>query len=125
MSAPRLLFRGDVLIASGGEFIGKPGQFKVVRGEKDIRLGAFVQIFRGRPRQREPVKRARPAPDFVQQDEAFRRRVLQNAGEFVHLHHEGAASARDVVRRADAGVDALEQGQYGAFGWNEGADLSE
>ncbi len=34
--------------------------------------------------------------------------VVQNIGGFSHLHHKGRAAAGQVIRRADAGKDAID-----------------
>ena len=50
---------------------------------------------------------------------------VQDDGGLGHLDHEGGAAARQIVGRADAGEDAVDQGQGGGFGGNEGAHLRQ
>ena len=82
-----------------------------------------VQIFRDGPRQRQSVERARSTADFVQNDEARRRRIVQNVRCFNHFHHERALAAADVVRRADTREDAIRQADDRMAGRNEAAHL--
>ena len=75
-----------------------------MRGEK--RLGAgrgvVVKVFDHRPSDRNAVVGRRAAADFVEQHDAAVRNVIEDAGRFEHLDHEGRLALRNVVRSPDA-----------------------
>ena len=90
------------------------GQLVVVRREKRLCAGFLLvaQVLHHRPRNRQAVKRAGAAPDFIQNDEGFCGRVAQDVRRFAHLHHERGLSAGEVIRRADAGENAVGDGDF-------------
>ena len=59
------------------------------------------------------------AADFIEHDQAARRGGVQNDGGLGHLHHERGTAAREIVGRADAREDAIDDGQHGRVGGNE------
>ena len=48
---------------------------------------------------------------------------MQNARQFAHLDHEGTRAAGQIVRRADAGVDAVVDAHLSAACGDEAANL--
>src|SRR6185437_15326280 len=56
------------------------GQLEVVGGEQGERFDACGNVVSHRPREGQPVERARSATDLVHQDEAAGGRVVQNVG---------------------------------------------
>ena len=93
----------------------------VVRGEE--RLGAqprvVVDVLDHRPGDRQAVVGAGAAPDLVQDQQAARRGVVQDVGRLDHLHHEGGLPGVDLVLRADAGEDAVDQPDARRLGRHE------
>jgi hypothetical protein len=64
-----------------------------------------------------------PRPDFVQDHEAARGRVVEDVGGLGHLHHEGGLSCGEFVACADAREDAVYQADFGVFGGHETTDV--
>src|ERR1019366_5941931 len=58
-------------------------------------------------------------------DEAAGGGGVEDDGGFGHLDHEGGAAARQVVGRADAGEDAVDDGESGGFGRYERTGLGQ
>ena len=55
----------------------------------------------------------------------LRRRLREDRGGLDHLDHEGRAAAREIVRRADAAEQAVDDADRGARGGDEAAGLGE
>ena len=70
--ASRLL-RRHVVVLHPRKLFGKFGQLEVVGGEERLRPGAGVQVFDRRPGDGQAVIGRGAAPDFVEQDQRFRR----------------------------------------------------
>ena len=70
---------------------------------------AFGYEFRRRPCDGQTIVGAGTAPDFVEQHQAPRRHIIQDARRLVHLLHEGRLARRDVVGGAYAGKDLIHQ----------------
>ncbi|CPK13785.1 Uncharacterised protein [Bordetella pertussis] len=96
-------------------------QLEVVGGEQRERAVVRQEPVRDGPGQRQAVVGGRAAADFVHQHQAGRRAGRQDGGRLGHLHHEGGASAGQVVGRADAGEDAVEPADARAGGRHEAA----
>ncbi len=88
-------------------------------------MPALVQFLADGPGDGESIEGRGAAADLVQQDEAPRRGVVQDAGGLDHLDEEGALAARQVVLRADAGQDAVDETDPGAPRRHERAHLGE
>ena len=71
------------------------------------------------PGEAQPVEGRRAAADLVEDDEAARRGAVQDVRRLLHLDHEGRLAARDVVGRADAGEDPIDDRQLGAAARHE------
>ena len=112
-------------IAHARELFGKLGQLVIVGGEQGLGATPGVNVLHHAPGQRETVVGGGAAADFVEHDEAAGGSGIQDDGRFGHLHHEGGAAARQVIGRADAGEDAVEDWQAGRVGGNEGAGLGQ
>ena len=84
-----------------------------------------MQVLGDRPGQREPVERAGPPPDFVEQEQRPRRRLVENPRALRHLHHEGALPARQIVRRADAREQPIDEADARALRGNERSRLRQ
>ena len=50
---------------------------------------------------------------------------MQNIGGFGHFHHEGRATAGQIIRRADAREDAVQTGQRDGTRRYKGPDVSQ
>ena len=100
--------------------LGQRGQLVVVGGEEHLGAApALVQLLGHRPRDREAVEGGGAAPDLVQENQAARGGVVQDAGRLHHLHQERALPARHVVLRAHAREDAVHQPEPGRAGGDE------
>ena len=84
-----------------------------------------MQRLQHRPGDREAVQRGGAAADLVHHDQRARAGLVQDGGGLGHLHHEGGAAARQVVGRADAGEQAVDHADGGAFGRHRQAGLGE
>ena len=105
-----ILARGDVAVDDARQRVGEIGQLVIVRREDRLRPRALVrrEVLGDRPREAEAVERRRAAADFVEDHEAARRRRVQDRRRLLHLDHERRLAARDVVGRADAGEDPID-----------------
>ncbi len=52
-------------------------------------------------------------------------RMMDDVGGFQHFHHEGRLSGRNIVLRADAAEDTVDQANPRVIRWDERTDLSE
>ena len=86
---------------------------------------ALEQILADRLRDRKPVDRAGAAPDLVDQQQAALRRAAQDVRRLGHLDVEGRLSRGQVVARADAREDAVDDAERRRLGGHERADLRE
>ena len=77
-------------------------EFVKMRGEKGARPIDLVEMLDRRPGDGEPVEGRRAASDLIEDNQRARRRAIEDGGGFDHLDHEGRASARKIVGRADA-----------------------
>ena len=119
--------RGDVGVDDPRERVGEVGQLVVMRCEQRLRprLRVGREVLGHRPRDAQAVERRRAAADFIEHDEAARRRRVQDVGRLLHLHHERRLTAGDVVGRPDAREDAVDDRHLGVFRRDERADLRE
>src|SRR6266404_4257935 len=67
----------------------------------------------------EAVKGGGAAADFVEQDEAGRRGVVEDGGDFGHFYEKRRAATGEIVAGADAREDAVNDGQFGLARWHE------
>jgi len=100
-------------------------QLVVVCGEErlGVRRRVVVQVLDHRPGDGNTVVGTRAAADFVQQDDAAVGDVIEDAGRFEHLDHEGRFALRDVVRRPDAREYLVHHTDMRRFGGDEGSHL--
>src|SRR5450432_838122 len=103
-----VLARGDAPVFATSARHGELGELVVVRREEGTARGDIVEVLANGPRDRETIVRARAATDFVEQDERALGRAAENVGGLLHLDHERALATRDVVARADAREDAID-----------------
>ncbi len=75
------------------------------------------------PSDGEAVERGGAAADFVEQNEARGRGVIEDGSDFGHFDEKCRAAAREIVASADARKDAVDDGQLGLARGNEAADL--
>src|SRR5579859_120447 len=94
-----------------------------MRGEEGARAGVFLQVFDYGPGDGEAVESGRAAADFIKENEAGGGGVIENGGDLGHFDEEGGTAAREIVAGADAGEDAVDDGQFGLARGNEAADL--
>jgi hypothetical protein len=94
-----------------------------VRGEESARASVLLEMLDDGPGDGETIEGGGAAADFVEEDEARWRRVMENGGDFAHFDEEGGAAASEIVAGADAGENAIGDGELGAARGNEGAHL--
>ena len=51
--------------------------------------------------------------------------IVQDIGGFSHLHHKGRAAAGQVIRRADAGEDAIDRANFYFLRRDVAADIGQ
>ncbi len=114
-------------LATPGRRVGQIGQLVVVRGEQRPRSRRLVgdDELGDRPGDAHAVERRRAAADLVEDDQAPRRRGVEDAGGLAHLDHERRVAAGDVVGGADAGEDPVDHRQPRLAGRDERADLGQ
>src|SRR5215204_113552 len=88
-------------------------------------FGRIVQVFSDGPRDRETIEGGSPASNLIKQHERTRRCAVKDCRRLRHLHHEGAASTRKIVRRANARPNAIKHRQASALRRNEAAHLRQ
>ena len=113
----------DVEIAHAARVPRQLGQLVIMGREKRARLDLVVQKFRHAPGDRKAVEGRSAAADLIQNDQAALGRVVHDVRRLVHLDHEGRLAAREIVVRADAGENAIDQTDLRARRRNEAADL--
>ncbi len=115
----------NVKINDAIELSGQFGQFMIVSREERLRADALVDVLDHRPGQRKTVVGGSAAADFIQNDEAARRRGVEDHSGLGHLHHEGGSAARQIVGRANACKHAVDNGQHGGLGGHERSHLGK
>ena len=120
-----LLDGRGVEVVDAGEQVGHGGELVVVGGEDGAGAQArvVVQVLDHGAGDGDAVVGAGAAANFVEHDEAAGGGLGEDGGEFQHLDHEGAGAGGEVVVRADAGEDAVDDADGGAGGGDEAADL--
>ena len=99
------------------------GELMIVRGEEGAAFVGLVQIFEAGPGDGKSVVGRRAAADLVEDDQRAFRRLIEDRRGFDHLDHEGRASARQIVRRADAAEQAVHRADMRAFRRNVATHL--
>ena len=96
----------------------------VVGGEQRARAALLPgDVLHRRPGDGQAVEGGGAAAHLVQNQQALGRGELQDGRHLAHLNHEGGLAAVEVVRRADAGEDAVGQRHIRALRGHEGADV--
>ena len=90
-----------------GSVSDKRCQFVIMGGEQPPALIGVVQMLHRRPGDGHAVKGRCAAPDFVKHHQRAFRRLIEDRGGLNHFNHKCRPSAREIVRRADAGKDAV------------------
>ncbi len=117
-------FHRDVDVFYGGQKFGEFGEFVIVGGEERAGAGVFLQVLDDGPGDGEAVEGGGAAADFVEQDEACGRGVIEDAGDFAHFDEERGAAAGEIVAGADAREDAIDDGKFGLARGNEASRLA-
>ena len=94
-----------------------------MRGEEGARAGVFLQMLDDGPGDGEAVEGGGAAADFVEEDQAGRRGVMEDGGDLAHFDEEGGAAAGKIIAGADAGEDAVGDGKACLARGNEGTHL--
>src|SRR5579871_3231860 len=115
----------DAEITDTIELVGKFGELVIMGGEERLRASALVDELDHRPGKGEAIVRGGASADFVEDDKAARRGRVEDDGCFGHFDHEGRSTASQIVRRSDAGENAIDQGKRCSVGRDEGAHLGE
>ena len=116
-------FHADVDVLDGGEKVGEFGEFVIVGGKEGARSGVLLEMFDDGPGDGEAVEGGGAAADFVEEDEAGGRGVMENGGDLAHFDEEGGAAAGQIIAGADAGEDAVGERQLGLARGNVRAHL--
>ena len=116
---------GDIEILHAAAGALEVGEFVVVGGEEGAAADFVVEVFGDAPGDGEAVECGCAASDFIEDDEAAVRGVIEDVRRFVHFHHEGRLTSREVVVGADAGEDAVGEAESHGFGGDETAGLGK
>ncbi len=120
-----MLGRIQVHIDAVRYFFGQRRQLEVMRREQSERAHLFSHVVCGSPRQRQAVEGTRATPDLVHEHQALLGRVVQNRRGLGHFDHERAATARQVVRGADAREYPIDRTESQAFRRDETTDMRQ
>ena len=87
-------------------------------------MGAtVVEKLRNGPGNGNPVEGRGSSPDFIENDETFRRCIAKDIGGLGHLHHERGLAAGKIVRCADPGENPVDHPDCRLSAADETADL--
>ena len=120
-----MLYRVQMHIGDAFHFFRQRGQFKIVRGEQRHRFNTAGETFRAGPGERKAVIGGGAAPDFIHQHQAMLCSVVQDISGFGHLHHKGRTAGGEIVRRADAGENAIDRTNGRLLRGHEAADTGQ
>ena len=101
------------------------GQFVIMRGKQRAAAVVLMQMFDRGPGDRQAVERRGAAPDLVEDDERAFAGLVQDCRGLDHLHHEGGTATRQIVRRADAREQAVDDADPRPARRHEAADLRQ
>ena len=100
-------------------------KFMEMCGENGTAADRRMQRLQHRPGDRQAVERRGAAADLVHHDQRARPGLMQDRGGLGHLHHEGGAAARQIVRRADTAEQPVHHADGGGFGGDRQAGLRQ
>ena len=97
----------------------------IVRGKERLRADfrGVNQILDHRPGDAQAIERAGASSDLVEDDQRVCRRAAQDVRHLVHLHHERGLAARQVIRRAHAREDAVDNADLRAVRRDKAAHM--
>ena len=107
------------------QLAGQRREFVEMRGEDGPAAHPVVQRLKHRPGDGEPIPGGGAAPHLIQHHQGLRAGEVQDRRRLRHLHHEGGAPARQVIRRADSGEQPVHQADPRGFRRDEEAGLGE
>ena len=105
--------------------LGELRQFVEMRGEQRARAVDVVEMLDAGVGDREAVEGRRAAADLVEDDERALGRLVEDRRRLDHLDHEGRAAAREIVGRADAREQPVDDADMRAPRRHVGAHLRE
>jgi len=105
----------------GWKKLGKFGEFVIVGGEEGAGASVLLEMFDDGPGDGEAVESGGAAADFVEEDKACGRGVMEDGGDLAHFDEEGGAATGEIIAGTDAGEDAVGDGEFGTVSRNEGA----
>ena len=95
----------------------------IVRSKKCQRMDMLQAVFDDRPGNGHAVKGARAAADFIEDEQAVRRSVLEDIRHFLHFYHKRTLSREDIVAGPNTRKDAVYRANGRVPRRNEGACL--
>ena len=105
------------------QFFCHSRQFMIMGGEECAGCRNIVQVFDNCPRNSQAIVGARAPADFIQDNEAMPRGMVQDGSGFLHLHHERAFAGRNVIFSANARKNAIYHPNARTPGRHKAADL--
>ena len=118
------LTRTVALCRRGSLVASAVSSWKCVANSARQRL-LLVQMLDRRPGDRQAVEGRGAAPDLVEDDQRAFAGLIEDRGGLHHLDHEGRASAGEIVGRADAREQAVDDADLGPLRRHEAAHLRE
>ena len=102
-------------------------QFMVVSSKKRtcLCLRMLVDILYNSPSYGYSVVSRSSASQFIEQDKASGRNIIQNIRRFIHLDHKSRFSYRDIVTGTYPSKNLIYQSDMSAFGRNERTNLGK
>ena len=120
-----VLGRIEVNVTAGWQLVGQRCQLEVMCGEQRECLCRLTHEMGRGPRERQAVEGARTTSDFVHEDQALVRCVVQNRGGLGHFDHEGRATAGEIVGCTNARENSIERPDTQFVGRYETANVRE
>ena len=97
----------------------------IMGGEQSAALVGLMQMLGRRPGNGEAVIGGGAAPDLIQDHQALVRRLIEDRRRLHHLDHEGGAARRQIIARAHAREEPVDDADMRGFGGHEASHLGE
>src|SRR6266852_202203 len=109
--------------AEAREFFRHGCQFMIMGGKERPGCRHVVQMLDNCSRNRQPIVSTCTSTDFIQDNQAMSRGMIQDGGSFFHLDHKRTFAGGDIIFRADTRKNAIYQPNAGTTRGHKTADL--
>ncbi|MNW53622.1 hypothetical protein D3C74_311880 [compost metagenome] len=125
MNLVAALLHRHAVITKPSQTVLQMSELMEVRGDQRLAADSVVDIFDHRLRDRHPFAGGRASAQLIDNDQAARSGFLRHNLNVSHLHHKGALSANQIVRRANPRKYAVDQRDFRLGRRHETADLRQ